>query len=121
MSKATKTPKSPPPGTPSRKDVVRAEKLQAGYSGKAVCGVVSFSLHSAQALALVGPNGAGKSTVVKTLVGQLEAVSGTTLINGAEVDDRTLDFRREVAVVFDDDAFFPSLTVEEHLAIVAAG
>lgn len=133
MSKANSTPNNPPrrsPQSPSqgpqglqgaRKDVVRAEKLQAGYSGEAVCGVVSFSLHSSQALALVGPNGAGKSTVVKTLVGQLEAVSGTTLINGAEVDDRTLDFRREVAVVFDDDAFFPSLTVEEHLAIVAAG
>ncbi|MET4001337.1 ABC-2 type transport system ATP-binding protein [Arthrobacter sp. UYCu511] len=106
---------------PARKDVVRAEKLQAGYAGKAVCGVVSFSLHSSQSLALVGPNGAGKSTVVKTVVGQLEAVSGTTLINGNEVDDRTLDFRREVAVVFDDDAFFPALTVEEHLAIVCAG
>lgn len=112
---------SKPSPMAQRKDVVRAEKLQAGYAGEAVCGVVSFSLHSAQALALVGPNGAGKSTVVKTLVGQLEPVSGTTLINGAEVDDRTLDFRREVAVVFDDDAFFPSLTVEEHLAIVSAG
>lgn len=118
MTKATSPSQNKPP---RRKDVVRAEKLQAGYSGKAVCGIVSFSVHSAQSLALVGPNGAGKSTVVKTVVGQLEAVSGTTLINGAKVDDRTLDFRREVAVVFDDDAFFPALTVEEHLAIVSAG
>ncbi len=106
---------------PDRLDRVRVEKLQAGYGGKAVCGVASFSLRSGQALALVGPNGAGKSTVVKTVVGQLEPVSGTVLVNGAPVDDRTLDFRREVAVVFDDDAFFPSLTVEEHLAIVSAG
>ncbi len=123
MSKTNKpSAHNPPHSRPERrKDVVRAEKLQAGYAGKAVCGVVSFSLHAGQALALVGPNGAGKSTVVKTVVGQLEAVSGTTTINGAEVDDRTLDFRREVAVVFDDDAFFPSLTVEEHLAIVSAG
>lgn len=122
-SKAGGAQNNVPPGSPQspRRDVVRAEKLQAGYAGKAVCGVVSFSLHAAQALALVGPNGAGKSTVVKTVVGQLEAVSGTTLVNGAEVDDRTLDFRREVAVVFDDDAFFPALTVEEHLAIVSAG
>lgn len=123
MSKATSIPdnKSPQPPWAQRRDVVRAEKLQAGYGSRAVCGLVSFSLHSAQALALVGPNGAGKSTVVKTVVGQLEAVSGTTLINGAAVDDRALDFRRQVAVVFDDDAFFPALTVEEHLAIVAAG
>jgi len=118
MSKATNSPKKPPS---QRKDVVRAEKLQAGYGTKSVCGVASFSLQSGQALALVGPNGAGKSTVVKTVVGQLEAVSGTALIHGVKVDDRTLDFRREVAVVFDDDAFFPALTVEEHLAIVSAG
>ena len=102
-------------------EVVRVEKLQAGYGSHGVCGVVSFSVHASQALALAGPNGAGKSTVVKTVVGQLEAVSGITLINGAAVDDRTLEFRREVAVVFDDDAFFPALTVEEHLAIVSAG
>ncbi|MFC8304162.1 ATP-binding cassette domain-containing protein [Specibacter sp. NPDC057265] len=121
MSKATRVPDSNPPHGAERKDLVRAERLQAGYAGQAVCGAVSFSLHAAQALALVGPNGAGKSTVVKTVVGQLEPVSGTALINGAEVDDRALDFRREVAVVFDDDAFFPALTVQEHLAIVAAG
>lgn len=102
-------------------DVVRAEKLQAGYSGTAVCGEVSFSVRAGQSMALIGPNGAGKSTVIKTVVGQLEAVSGQSLVNGAKVDDRTLEFRREVAVVFDDDAFFPALTVEEHLAIVAAG
>lgn len=123
MSKANNTPQKRPssPAPERRKDVVKADKVQAGYSGKAVCGVVSFSVHAGQSLALVGPNGAGKSTVVKTVVGQLEAVSGTTYVNGAEVDDRTLDFRREVAVVFDDDAFFPALTVEEHLAIVSAG
>lgn len=118
MSKSRNTPASP---AAPRKDVVRAEKLQAGYGDTGVCGVVSFSLHASQALAFVGPNGAGKSTVVKTLVGQLEPVSGTTRILGEKVDDRTLGFRRAVAVVFDDDAFFPALTVEEHLAVVCAG
>lgn len=109
------------PSAPTSPEVVRAEKLQAGYGDHAVCGEVAFSLRSAEALALVGPNGAGKSTVLKTVVGQLEAVSGKTLINGEAADDRSLDFRREVAMVFDDDAFFPALTVKEHLAIVAAG
>lgn len=126
MSKSTNsrqhTPPNPSGGAKAaHQDVVRAEKLQAGYGEKAVCGVVSFSLRSGQALALVGPNGAGKSTVVKTLVGQLEPVSGSSLILGEKVDDRTLAFRRAVAVVFDDDAFFPALTVEEHLAVVCAG
>lgn len=106
---------------PQATEVVRVEKLLAGYGGTAVCGEVSFSVRSGQSMALIGPNGAGKSTVIKTVVGQLDPVAGQSLVNGSKVDDRTLDFRRAVAVVFDDDAFFPALTVEEHLAIVAAG
>ncbi|WP_125611439.1 ABC transporter ATP-binding protein [Specibacter cremeus] len=117
----SRTPSTKSPTAPARPSVVRADKLQAGYGDKAVCGVVSFTVRAGDALALVGPNGAGKSTVAKTVVGQLEPVHGSTEVNGAPVDDRDIEFRRDVAVVFDDDAFFPALTVAEHLAIVAAG
>ncbi|MCZ2403486.1 ABC transporter ATP-binding protein [Paenarthrobacter sp. Z7-10] len=109
------------PADPARPELIRAERLQVGYGNKAVCGEIAFSLRQGEALALVGPNGAGKSTVLKTVVGQQEAISGQTRVNGEEADDRSLAFRREVAMVFDDDAFFPALTVQEHLAIVAAG
>ncbi|HEY8295459.1 MAG TPA: ABC transporter ATP-binding protein [Micrococcaceae bacterium] len=105
----------------ARAELVRAERLHVGYGSTAVCGEIAFSLRQGEALAFVGPNGAGKSTVLKTVVGQLEAISGKTRVNGGEADDRSLEFRREVAMVFDDDAFFPALTVQEHLAIVAAG
>ncbi len=98
-----------------------ANKLRAGYGSAAVCGEVSFALRPRQALALIGPNGAGKSTVLKTVVGALAPVAGTCTVFGAEPDDRSLTFRRDVAVVLDEDAFFPSLTVSEHLAIIAAG
>ena len=105
----------------ARTELVRADRLNVGYGTKAVCGEIGFSLRQGEALAFVGPNGAGKSTVLKTVVGQLEAISGKTSVYGGEADDRSLEFRREVAMVFDDDAFFPALTVQEHLAIVAAG
>lgn len=106
---------------PTRAELVRADRLHVGYGTKAVCGEIAFSLRQGEALAFVGPNGAGKSTVLKTVVGQLEAISGKATVNGGPADDRSLDFRRDVAMVFDDDAFFPALTVQEHLAIVAAG
>ncbi|WP_081709858.1 ABC transporter ATP-binding protein [Arthrobacter sp. 35W] len=121
------TPNSPAPAepghspTPATPIVVEAHQLSSGYGRSPVCGIVDFTLSGGGALALVGPNGAGKSTVLKTVVGQLEPVSGSARIHGQEVDDRSLAFRREVAQVFDEDAFFPSLTVAEHLAIVAAG
>jgi ABC-type multidrug transport system ATPase subunit len=48
-------------------------------------------------------------------------VQGSCSVFGAAPDDRSLTFRRDVAVVLDEDAFFPSLTLREHLAIIAAG
>lgn len=98
-----------------------ASQLIVGYEKKRVCGEVNFALREGESLALIGPNGAGKSTVAKTAVGQLDPVAGNITLSGNKVDDRTVEFRAGVAVVFDDDAFLPSLTVEEHLAVVAAG
>lgn len=121
------TPSSPAPkarkNSPgsAAKVVVQTNRLLSGYGKVPVCGAVSFTVRAGESMALIGPNGAGKSTVLKTVVGQLEPLGGTSLVHGAEVDDRSLEFRREVAQVFDDDAFFPALTVAEHLAIVAAG
>jgi ABC-type multidrug transport system ATPase subunit len=82
---------------------------------------VTLQLAPGRALALVGPNGAGKSTLLQTLVGLLAALSGSVSFDGRPVDERQASFRRDVAAVLDDDAFFPSLTVREHLRLVAHG
>ncbi|HJX43783.1 MAG TPA: ABC transporter ATP-binding protein, partial [Geodermatophilus sp.] len=37
------------------------------------------------------------------------------------MDERQADFRRDVACVLDDEAFFPSLTAREHLLLTARG
>ena len=40
---------------------------------------------------------------------------------GATVDERDVGFRTKVASVLDDDAYFPALTVSEHLYLTARG
>jgi ABC-type multidrug transport system ATPase subunit len=101
--------------------VVSAERVVAGHGGVPVCAPVTLGLPAGRALALVGPNGAGKSTVLHTLVGLLTPLDGTVLFEGRPVDEREASFRRDVAQVLDDDAFFPSLTVREHLLLTARG
>jgi ABC-2 type transport system ATP-binding protein len=55
------------------------------------------------------------------MVGLLLPLGGTVTFAGRPVDEREADFRRAVAGVLDDDAFFPSLTGEEHLLLTARG
>ncbi len=101
--------------------LLAAEDLSVGHGGTPVCAPVTVDVPAGTALALVGPNGAGKSTVLQTLVGLLPPLAGTVLLDGRPVDEREASFRRAVATVLDDDAFFPSLTGEEHLLLTARG
>jgi ABC-2 type transport system ATP-binding protein len=101
--------------------LLSAEAVSPGHGGAPVCAPVTVQLAAGRALALVGPNGAGKSTLLQTLVGLLEPLSGAVFFDGRPVDERQASFRRAVAAVLDDDAFFPSLTVREHLRLVAHG
>jgi ABC-2 type transport system ATP-binding protein len=100
-------------------ELLCATDLSVGYGGEPVCAPVTLSVPAGSAVALVGPNGAGKSTVLQTMVGLLPPLAGTVAFGGRPVDERDPDFRRAVAGVLDDDAFFPSLTGEEHLLLTA--
>ncbi|WP_396134526.1 ATP-binding cassette domain-containing protein [Cellulomonas sp. ATA003] len=100
---------------------VRADSLLVGYGGEPVCASVTFTLEPGRAMALVGPNGSGKSTVLRAVLGLLEPAGGALEVLGSEVDERDGAFRAQVASVLDDDAWFPALTVAEHLVLTASG
>ena len=103
------------------KPVVRAQDLLVGYDGAPVCAPVTFTLNAGKAVALVGANGSGKSTVLRAVIGLLEPEGGTLQVLGAPVDERSVAFRTQVSSVLDDDAYFPALTVSEHLYLTARG
>lgn len=100
--------------------VVDLQELRVGY-GDPVCAPVTVDVARGEALCLVGANGAGKSTVLRAVAGLLEPLSGKVTLLGRDVDERSVEFRREVACVFDEDAWFAELSVAEHLELVARG
>jgi ABC-2 type transport system ATP-binding protein len=101
--------------------LLSADDLVVGHDGVPACAPATLRLAPGSALALIGPNGAGKSTLLHTLVGLLPPLEGAPLFDGEPVDERRASFRRDVAPVLDDDAFFPSLTGREHLLLTARG
>jgi multiple sugar transport system ATP-binding protein len=63
---------------------------------------------------LVGPSGCGKSTLLRTIAGLEEASGGTIEIGGEVVNDfRPRD--RDVAMVFQDYALYPHMTVASNI------
>lgn len=104
--------------------LVRATALLVGYGTtpeSAVCPPIKVSLGRGEALAVVGANGTGKSTFLRAAAGLLEPLGGHVDVLGEPVDERSLRFRAEVAVVLDEDSYLPALTVREHLLLTARG
>lgn len=81
---------------------------------------LSFSVRPGEVLGLIGPNGAGKTTVLRSLVGMIPPTSGTLRVCGFDVATQPLQAKQRLAYIPDDPNLFPDMTVEEHLAFIAA-
>jgi branched-chain amino acid transport system ATP-binding protein len=83
---------------------------------------VGFSLSPGRIAAMVGPNGTGKTSLLETLAGLLPAAHGTIELDGRRIDTLPVHRRASLGVrlVRDRGLLFPSLTVEENLAMAGA-
>ncbi|WP_163652088.1 ABC-F family ATP-binding cassette domain-containing protein [Listeria sp. PSOL-1] len=61
----------------SGKDVLSIDELSIGYpNNQATAEQITFEAKRADSISLIGPNGVGKTTLLKTLTGELPAISG---------------------------------------------
>jgi branched-chain amino acid transport system ATP-binding protein len=96
--------------------------LRAGYGASRVLDDLSFSMGH-EAVCIVGRNGMGKTTLCKTLMGMIKPSAGEITLGGARIDGHTPErvARRGIAYIPQGRRLFPSLTVDEHLAMLAKG
>ena len=80
---------------------------------------LSFTVNDGEILCIVGHNGSGKSTLAKMFNGLLIPSSGTVTVNGMDTADeeKTLDIRRQVGIVFQNpDNQIVTTVVKEDVA-----
>ncbi len=65
---------------------------------------ISFTLEPGSFTGLIGANGAGKTTLLKILSGLIPASSGSARVLGHDPFQRSLDFRRKIALVMGQKA-----------------
>lgn len=61
--------------------VLKVENLTVGYNGKPLLKPISFEVENGDRVAITGFNGIGKSTLLKTIIGEVEKISGTATIS----------------------------------------
>jgi multiple sugar transport system ATP-binding protein len=76
---------------------------------------INLEVKKGELMVLVGPSGCGKSTLLRMIAG-LEDISGGTIKIGDQVVNEIPPKDRDVAMVFQNYALFPHMTVRENLA-----
>jgi multiple sugar transport system ATP-binding protein len=76
---------------------------------------VSLDIADGEFMILVGPSGCGKSTLLRMIVGLEDITSGDMIIGGNRVNDKA-PRERNLAMVFQNYALYPHLTVFENIA-----
>jgi branched-chain amino acid transport system ATP-binding protein len=106
-------------------ELLKVDKLRAGYGEAVVLHEVSFTLGEGQTLALLGRNGTGKTTLINTLAGATRQHGGAIAFGAgpAMVDLHRLPSHERAAAgigwVPQERNIFKSLTVHENLTAVA--
>jgi multiple sugar transport system ATP-binding protein len=76
---------------------------------------VSLEIGDGEFVVLVGPTGCGKSTVLRMIAGLEESSKGDIYLAGKRVNELAPK-DRDIAMVFQDDALYPQMSVYDNLA-----
>ena len=96
---------------------VRLEKIEKRFinNPKAAVAEMSLEINDKEFVVLVGPSGCGKSTTLRMIAGLEEITSGKILIDDKVVND-IAPKDRDVAMVFQNYALYPHMTVYDNMA-----
>ncbi|MBS7811675.1 ABC transporter ATP-binding protein [Roseococcus pinisoli] len=94
---------------------VEIRDVRKAFGSTAVLHGVSVDIEDGEFVVLVGPSGCGKSTLLRMLAG-LENISGGEIAIGGKVVNTVPPKDRDIAMVFQNYALYPHMTVFENMA-----
>ncbi len=97
------------------------ENINAYYDKSHVLQSVSLEIDQGEVVALLGRNGSGRSTTLKTIMGLVQAKSGTIRFHDKPITNHSPFSlaQKGIAFVPEDRRIFPNLTVGENLRLAA--
>jgi len=98
---------------------VFVESVTKIYGSQRALDRVSFTINSGEIVGILGPNGAGKSTLMKIITGFLHPDAGAVLVNGVDIGENSLDIRRHIGYLPENNPLYSDLYVKEYLEYAA--
>lgn len=94
--------------------MITYQNINVDYDGYRALPDFNLKIEEGEFFTLLGPSGCGKSTALRTLAGFIDPTSGELLIDGKNVTTLPSQ-RREIGMVFQNYALFPTMSVKENI------
>jgi multiple sugar transport system ATP-binding protein len=94
---------------------IRLENVSKSFGSVSVIRDLSLTVNSGELMVFLGPSGSGKSTLLRMIAGLETIDSGTLTIDG-ERSEHLPPGQRNVAMVFQNYALYPHMTVRQNMA-----
>jgi len=94
---------------------VQIRRVEKYFGATHIIRGVDIDMEDGQFTVLVGPSGCGKSTLLRMIAG-LEEISGGEILIGGRVVNNMMPKERDIAMVFQNYALYPHMTVRDNMA-----
>lgn len=95
--------------------MIEVTNLTKRYAGHCAVSDISFTVNRGEIVGLLGPNGAGKSTTMRILSCFLPATSGTVRVAGLDVFRDSMEVRRRIGFMPENNPLHGDMRVREYL------
>ena len=97
---------------------IEVSHLTKFYGEQAAVNDISFTVSKGEIVGFLGPNGAGKSTTMKIITGFIPCTSGEVKVCGIPVDIDSLETRKKIGYLPENNPLYLDMYVREYLEFV---
>ncbi|WP_282016293.1 gliding motility-associated ABC transporter ATP-binding subunit GldA [Marinifilum flexuosum] len=99
---------------------IKVQEVSKLYGKQKALDNVSFEINQGEVVGFLGPNGAGKSTMMKIITGFVPQSSGLVEVNGLNIEEHSLEVRRQIGYLPEHNPLYLEMYVKEYLDHVAS-
>ena len=95
--------------------MINFKNVQISYGDFVAVDDLNLEIKEGEFFTFLGPSGCGKSTTLRTLVGFIDPSKGSIFVDDKDIT-RLAPEKREIGIVFQSYALFPTMTVYDNIA-----